>query len=205
MIIGITGLKGSGKDTIADFLIKEYGYKKMAFADTLKDAVAVTFGWDREMLEGVTQEHRKTRELPDEFWSKALNRPFSPRNALELVGTQLFRDNFDKNFWVHCLRKRIEESGCKKIVITDVRFRNEIEAIRSVEGSQIWRVQRGELPEWFNYAAKFNIENPDKTPIIPNVHASECSWQGIDCPNIVLFNNGTIQDLHNDIKSIMEK
>ena len=51
MILGVTGLIGSGKDTIADYLVTEHGFKRVSFAASLKDAVAAVFGWDREMLE----------------------------------------------------------------------------------------------------------------------------------------------------------
>ncbi len=50
MIIGICGLIGSGKDTIAEYLIKEHNYIKLSFADKLKDSVATMFDWDRELF-----------------------------------------------------------------------------------------------------------------------------------------------------------
>jgi len=52
MIIGICGFIGCGKDTVADHLTNEHGFRRESFAGTLKDAVSVVFGWDREMLEG---------------------------------------------------------------------------------------------------------------------------------------------------------
>ena len=51
-IIGICGLIGSGKDTIADYLVNIHQFRRESFANSLKDAVAAVFGWDREMLEG---------------------------------------------------------------------------------------------------------------------------------------------------------
>ena len=54
MIIGICGLIGSGKDTIADYLVTNYNFKKLSFADKLKDSVATMFDWDRELLDGKT-------------------------------------------------------------------------------------------------------------------------------------------------------
>ena len=56
MIIGFVGLIGSGKDTCADILVSEGGYKRVSFATTLKDTVSAVFGWDREMLEGNSSE-----------------------------------------------------------------------------------------------------------------------------------------------------
>ena len=52
MLIGICGLIGSGKDTVAERLVNEHGYKRDSFAKSLKDAVASMFNWDRDMLEG---------------------------------------------------------------------------------------------------------------------------------------------------------
>ena len=62
MIIGICGLIGSGKGTVADVLVDEHGFQKISFADKLKDAVSVLFDWDRDMLEGETSESRFWRE-----------------------------------------------------------------------------------------------------------------------------------------------
>lgn len=204
MIIGITGLKGAGKDSVAEVLINEFGYHKMAFADTLKDMVAVAFGWDRKMLEGTTPEDREVREKPDEFWSKELGRQFSPRNALEIFGTNLLRDHFYINFWIACLKKRLKDLGYDKVVITDVRFANEIKAIREL-GGEIWRVTRGDNPKWFNIAAYHNLYEPEKPFTITGVHASEYSWQGIDNPDFFISNNETLEDLHNKVRSLMER
>ena len=129
-IIGITGLKGSGKDTIGDIICKHFDFQKVAFADKLKDIVSVLFDWDRKMLSGFTPEDRAIREQPDEFWSKKFEKEFTPRMALQKIGTEVMRNNLDKSIWVYCLeRKLINEDG--NFVITDVRFRNEIEMIRN--------------------------------------------------------------------------
>ena len=69
-VIGIVGLIGAGKDTVADYLVNFHGYKRESFANSLKDAVAQVFGWDRELLEGRTKQSREWRETRDEWWSK---------------------------------------------------------------------------------------------------------------------------------------
>ena len=65
MIIGIVGLIGSGKDTMADYLVNVHGFRRDSFAATLKDAVSAVFGWDRDMLEGRSRSSRAWREQPD--------------------------------------------------------------------------------------------------------------------------------------------
>ena len=90
MIIGICGLIGSGKGSVADILVEEHNFKKISFADKLKDGVASVFDWDRQMLEGDTNDSRKWREEKDDFWLIrwleiwSQNRPNSPKKRLML-------------------------------------------------------------------------------------------------------------------------
>ena len=72
MIIGICGLIGSGKDTIADHLVDDHSFVKLSFADKLKDSVATMFDWNRDLLDGKTEQSRKWREQMDPFWSMEL-------------------------------------------------------------------------------------------------------------------------------------
>ena len=72
MIIGICGFIGSGKDTIADYLVNLHGFRRESFANSLKDAVAQIFGWDRIMLEGRTKQSREWREQRDGNISKTI-------------------------------------------------------------------------------------------------------------------------------------
>ena len=100
MIIGICGLIGSGKGTVADILV-EQGFTKVSFADKLKDGVATIFGWDRALLEGDTDESREWREQTDEFWTEETGRTITPRIVLQEFGTECMREGFDKG----CLGK----------------------------------------------------------------------------------------------------
>ena len=72
MLIGLVGLIGSGKDTVAERLVSHHGFRRDSFARSLKDAVSNIFGWDRELLEGNTKESRAWREQPDAFGQKSL-------------------------------------------------------------------------------------------------------------------------------------
>ena len=90
-VIGIAGLIGSGKDTVGDMLVNNHGFRRVSYASTLKDAVAVIFGWDREMLEGKTSSARAEREVKDEWWSRKLGMPITPRFVLQHIGTDVLR------------------------------------------------------------------------------------------------------------------
>ena len=133
-IISVSGLIGSGKDTIATHLIENYGFKKRAFADPLKDAVAAIFGWDRKMLEGATPEARAERDREDHWWTDKLDFgfPVTPRWVLQNFGTEVMRKNFNDDIWVLAM-ERFLATVEKNVVITDTRFLNEFFMLKSRE------------------------------------------------------------------------
>ena len=111
MIIGITGFIGSGKDTIADYLVTFHGYKRISFAGTLKDAVSSVFGWDRELLEGTTATSRKWREQVDPWWAERLNMPeLTPRWILQYWGTEVCRNGFHNDIWVASVENQLRKA-----------------------------------------------------------------------------------------------
>ena len=192
MIIGICGLIGSGKGTVADVLVDQ-GFTKVSFADKLKDGVSTIFGWDRAMLEGDTDESRQWREQRDDFWSAETEMEVTPRLVLQLFGTDCLRNGFHDGVWVSLLKKHMLDNP-DNYVIPDVRFRNEQNMIREL-GGEIWRVQRGDIPEWYGCAMLDNTTDSDLMEAY-DVHPSEYKW--IDMNNkfdVTLYNEGTIEDL----------
>lgn len=207
MLIGITGFIGSGKDTVANMFV-ERGCVHDSFASPLKDLCSSIFGWDRNMLEGDTVESRDFRETSDMFWTKKLGVPnFTPRLALQLLGTEVLRNHFDQDIWLNSLeyriRKQVENTPCT--VISDARFRNELDLIRNMGGVVIW-VQRGELPEWFQ-TAKTAHENVVSRKIMTtkyrDVHESEWNWAGYPV-DYIIDNNGTLEDLAKQVEDIRD-
>ncbi len=192
MIIGICGLIGSGKGSVGDILV-EQGYKKVSFADKLKDGVATIFGYDRAMLEGDTDESRSWREQPDEFWSKETGRTITPRIILQEFGTDCMRNGYYDGVWVSLLKQQILDNP-GDYVIPDVRFRNEQDMIRELSG-QIWRVQRGDVPEWYGCAMLDNTTGGNLMEAY-DIHSSEYKW--IDLNNkfdTTIYNNNTLDQL----------
>jgi len=204
MIIGFVGFIGSGKDTAADYLVNFHGYRRDSFANTLKDAVANVFGWDRTLLEGRTAEARAWREEVDQWWAKRLNMPnLTPRWILQYWGTEVCRQGFHDDIWIASVENKMRKTT-DNIVISDVRFPNEIKAIHNAGGKVIW-VQRGELPSWHIMAAKANNGDTfaaEKLKAL-GVHASETAWVGRDI-DYTIQNNSSIDDLFEQIKNLVE-
>ena len=199
---------GSGKDTVADYLVNFHGYKRESFANSLKDAVSVVFGWDREMLEGRTKQSREWRETRDEWWSKRLGQDITPRYVLQYWGTEVVRRNFHDDMWVASLEHRLQSSK-DDIVITDCRFPNEIKALKNI-GATVLRVKRGPEPDWYDHAKNYNKgmrkigwalgrDELEKA----KVHASEYSWVGSKFDKIV-ENDGTIEDLYAQVEELLK-
>ena len=192
MIIGMCGLIGTGKDTVADILVNNYNFIKVSFADKLKDGVATVFSWDREMLEGTTDESRTWREQKDEFWSRETNEHITPRLVLQMFGTDCMRNGFYNGIWVSIVKQQIINNPDKHFVIPDVRFPNEAKMIKEING-EVWRICRGQDPQWFTSYVTDNIVPDD-------VHESEWQWAKLnfDC---VIHNDDTIEDLKNQVSN----
>jgi hypothetical protein len=209
MIIGFVGFIGSGKDTAADYLVNFHGYRRDSFANTLKDAVACVFGWDRVLLEGRTKEAREWREQVDTWWSNRLGKTITPRLMLQLWGTEVCRNGFHDDIWIASLENKMRKTG-DNIVISDVRFPNEIKAIHNAGGIVV-RIKRGADPEWYAAAVSANagpVANPtwsiSKSYLEKlKIHASETAWVGGNIDHIV-YNDTTIDALFAQIKSLVE-
>ena len=210
-IIGLVGFAGSGKGTVADYLVTKHNYVKMAFADPLKDAAAAMFGWPRHMLEGDTEPSRIFREKADPFWTEKFSDTFTPRIALQKLGTEAGRNVFHQNIWIYAIENRVRQH--KNVVISDVRFSNEIEAIVKW-GGHILRIKRGPEPVWYDTAYKENRTHPDFQWILydryetmdrlyKTVHVSEWAWIGNDNIKTTITNDSTIENLESKVEKYL--
>lgn len=202
MIIGVCGFISSGKDTVADYLVGFHGFRRDSFAGSLKDAVAAVFGWDRELLEGRTPEARHWREQPDTWWSNRLDMTVTPRQVLQQWGTEVCRNNYHDDIWIAALESRLSRRT-DHTVISDVRFPNEIKAIKAQGGRIIW-IKRGTMPVWYDTALAANSGDiVAKSELLSNgIHASETAWIGTEF-DAVIDNNGSIEDLYAKVKRLV--
>lgn len=126
-LIGFCGLKRAGKDTCADYLVSNYGFTKISFADPIKDVCKILFNFNDDQLYG------NSKEIIDPIWN------VTPRNTFQFIGTDLFRNNInklipniEKDFWIKVLQNKLDFD--KKYVIADVRFPNELNFIKKNGG-----------------------------------------------------------------------
>lgn len=175
VLIGITGKKRHGKDTIAQYLAVRYGFTQFSFAGPLKEACRSLFGFDDRQLYG------DGKEEEDPYWK------ITPRRALQFVGTDVIREHtgalipdIGSDFWLRRFRReydarKAECDGPFNAVVSDVRFQNEVDYIVAMGGIVI-KVHRPGVGD-------------------NDAHASE---RGIDeltgCAHLIM-NDGTIDGL----------
>lgn len=201
MIIGILGLKGSGKDTIGNYLIENYNFKKLAYADSLKDAICCIFGWDREMMEGSTTESRLWREEIDPYWG------VSPRQMMQKIGTDLFRKHFSDDVWIKSLKLKLQKIKTN-VVITDCRFDNEINLIKEL-GGKVIMVERM-FPNWKVITSSYrngiiNKARAETELLKTGIHESEWRCYLYDNIDFYVDNSGSIEELYETIDKIIYK
>ena len=201
-LIGLAGCIGSGKDTVAEYLCEKHGFRRIAMAEKLKEMTATLFSWDLDVVNGYTPEARALREVPDPYWSEKLGREWSPRIALQILGTDIFRQNLHDDFWVIATQKAIMESD-RPVVISDVRFTNEARMIHDMGGLVI-RVRRPTDPSWskVDFASDLAVETYFLNR--SDVHPSE--WQSLK-PSMnydtYIDNDSTLEVLYESVESLL--
>jgi hypothetical protein len=207
MIVGVLGFIGSGKGTVGEILA-EQGFHTISFGSAVKDVAATMFGWERVLLEGDTEFSRQFREQPDAYWSREFGFEFTPRKALQLLGTQVGRDIFHPNLWVIKAKQQMHtlmSMGMENFVITDVRFPNEMAMIHD-EGGILIEVQRGIQPHWMSVAARANRGDSKAGKFMEEqgIHESEWKWIGHEI-DYTIDNDRTKEDLKKKVITCLKR
>ena len=199
-LIGLCGSAGSGKNTVAEFLSSNYGYRIASVGKRLKDTISVLFNIDRNLLEGITEEGRIWRETPLKFWSEELGRDMTPRQLLQEVGEGM--KDFHANIWLLSLKHEIESMPDVSWAISDIRFPNEIDFIKEM-GGELWQVRKT-LPEWYQKAVADNLHGTTYMKQYKNIHVSEWRWMmPDDYYDRIIMNTGTLEDLNVEVSRQM--
>ena len=183
-LIGLSGIKRSGKDTAGDYLIKNHNYIKYSFAGALKKACGEIFMFDYEQTDG------SKKEDYDERWN------INPRKVFQRFGTELFRDSLEyffpemkhlkNNFWIYRFKiwyqEQIKKNPNVRIVVTDVRFINEADIIKEL-GGIIIKINRNNLKNIDNHSSEINILNIKE--------------------DYKVNNSSTLEKFYNNLKSIL--
>lgn len=174
MIIGITGKKFHGKDTVADYLVEQYGYTKINFAQPLKDICKTLFSFSDEQLYG------NLKEEIDPRWG------ISPRKAMQFVGTDLFRDQLGKiipglgsDIWLCHLKFLIEANPNTKYVIADLRFENEADLLIDIK-APILRVVRKNKEDNYDHISEAGISDTKISHELENSSSLQYLYSQID-------------------------
>jgi hypothetical protein len=175
LTIGMIGKAGSGKDTVADYLVSDYLFNKMALADPLKTAVQVIFAVDDELL---YDREKREEELPD--WPG-----WSVRRLLQFVGTELFRTHLDPDIWVKNIVLRAKKQRLS--VISDVRFPNEIKMPRELLDHDVFFIK---------------VVRPGINGSPSGIDGHESEAHDLE-GDFTIVNDGTIEDLRNKVDAVM--
>ena|SRR5690554_3958413 len=175
-LIGLAGLAGSGKNTVADIISSEFDVVHYAFAQPLKQMLQQGLGLNRHDTDGYRKEQIDTR------YGK------SPRQMMQTLGTEWGRNMVHPDIWVkategYCQRLH-EENPVLAIILTDVRFNNEAEWVRSQGGVII------------------HVKRPDAAPVAE--HVSEQGVEYIENVDFVIHNDGDLDDLKVNTLEIIE-
>lgn len=185
MIIGLNGKAGAGKDTVANFLVEGFGFERYAFADAVRDAAlainpVIMTNWETVEIEEAHNTGVRLRELRLAEYIKTHGWDWSKRNIpeirrlLQVIGTEMGRQVLGENCWVDLVDRKIKASGNVNAVITDLRFPNEAQYVRSLNGKIVLIVRP---------------DNPD------SIGASHASEQYTPEPDYVLNNDGSLWKL----------
>lgn len=208
LIIGLAGKRRSGKGEVCRILAKS-GIVEISFAAPMKETVTSLFS-----LEPDACYNQKKKETILPRWG------VSPRDMLQVVGTECFqfafpkalrrlgrRPTFGRDVWVQICLERLsrlpEKKRPKVVILGDLRFPHEARAIRKA-GGLLWRLDRKAVaPKYWLPASLRPLERALRGLLgLQRVedHPSETAldtWKDWDA---VIPNDGTLEELKNNVK-----
>jgi hypothetical protein len=182
-IIGVVGKKRSGKDSIADYLVKNYNYQRYSFAESMRQFACNVFGWTKEWIE-------KYKEDIDPFWG------ISYRQFMQHLGTDYMQFGLAKAFpqfekitgrevWVKSFMQ-FRSKHPANYVLSDVRFSHEATMIKKNGGSLL------------------HVERPS-FDVLADPHLSEQEESTIPCDYYIHNMGKSLSGLYLEVDCVMEE
>jgi hypothetical protein len=122
-MIALTGLKGSGKSTVAAMIRSKWNFPEYTFAGPIKSICEIAFLLDHQQLEDPI-----LKEQIDPRWG------ISPRVMFQKLGTECFRHHFGATHWLQHMQARLQREGCPFVIVSDTRFANEAQFVKDHGG-----------------------------------------------------------------------
>jgi len=186
MRLALSGKYYSGKSTAAEILVREFGFARLSLADELKAMAA-------EIIQFL-QEHGGLEQ------ARALLDKTTPlgRHWLQWLGTDLIRKR-DADFWVRVLLKKLRIMQQAKVVVDDVRFRNEAYALRRA-GFKLVRVETSEATRRRRAQALGAVLVPEK-----ECHPSETDLDEFPFWDAVLSGDEPVHDFREAVRFLVKE
>lgn len=174
ILIGISGWAGSGKDTFADILVDLYGFKKMSFADALREiAEAVNPIVGVKMMDAIVNDQmtahlsivRYRDALQEVGYTEAKSKYPEMREFLQRLGTDGVRTVLGNDTWINEAMRRARE--CRLVVFPDLRFQDEANALRD-HGGFLIRMYRDGVGPANDHISEHDLDEYSFDMIVPN-------------------------------------
>lgn len=175
MIIGLSGYAQTGKDTIANYLVEHYGYKRVAFADPLREALYSL----NPLITDLPEVYSSTlvNAVDHIGWEAVKQNSEQVRGLLQRMGTEVGRKMWGEDFWVERAFKNVYVGS--KVVFTDVRFPNEYDEVKACHG-KVWRVEKPGIQAVNGHSSETALDGYTFDRIINNDSSLEDLYKAID-------------------------
>ncbi len=178
-LIGITGYAESGKDELAKSLLLRGGYMPMAMSDALREMALIL---DPILTDDGKDYYSLSTVVLKEGYTES-KRHQGVRQYLQVLGTDAVRNILGEDSWVAAAERKfiphLQEE--RNVCVTGIRFPNEVNMIKRYGGTMIKVIRDGTGP--------VNSHVSDAIDTLP--------------VDVVVFNNGTLQDLANEAQKFL--
>lgn len=198
MLFTLSGCKRSGKDTCFRILKNEWESKgftvaQFAFADALREVCSIVFGYTDEHFDDLFKES---------YPSPILGPGWTPRRALQFVGTELFRKQIDSDVWVRVGIQRLHAliQTVDVVVVTDVRFENELRALKELGSLFVFVARPSHMPRTCTHESERFVQELEENFVRLRATDNSALKLHESFFDFVLFNE-SLDDLVNNLRS----